>query len=151
MERMARRFFTIGSVGFIVIGALHTVVHLMQLSGPQLEMALRTVGGVPVMGAPAEMWDLWQGVSLLMGLFSMALGASNLAGLHAAPAEAFPARGVCAVNVAMLACVTLVGTLFLGPLQVLGGPFGMLMFGLPIWWSLDQPGNTRDPRAVVAG
>lgn len=122
----------VGSVAFVVIGALHTFVHVSELSGAQLEARFELVGTVAVGQDRAEAWDLFQGISLLMGAFSMALGGTNLAALLAGPADALPPAGICASSVAMLACIGVVGFIYLGPLQAVGGPVGMLLFGLPI-------------------
>ena len=128
-KNVSRITFWIGSLGLIFIGALHTYVQLDELSGPELAAAFAQIGDIPIGEEAWPAFDLWQGLSLLMGFFSIALGLSNLAGL-AGRVEGLPARGVCIVNVIMMFAVTMVGVLFLGPIQSFGGPFGMTMFAL---------------------
>lgn len=141
MAHIARRLFAIGSLAFIAIGTLHTAVHLTQMSGPVLAAAMADIGELE--GVGATVWNLWQGLSLLMGLFSIALGCANLASLRGTPGV-FPNPWLCLVNVGMLGCITLVGILYLGPIQAVGGPIGMVLFALPIVWRRNQRRTQND-------
>jgi len=118
----------VGSVGFIAVGALHTATHAFELSGPDLQQRFDELGGVEVSGTVATSWDLFQGVSWLMGLFSIALGLVSLSAIRAASGR--PPLGVCLANIGMLAAIGVVGLAHLGALQVYGGIFGMTMFAI---------------------
>lgn len=133
-RRIARRLFTIGSITFIVIGGFHTQVHLADMSSADLKAEFDQIA--PLRGT--DVWHLWNGLSLLMGFFAMAIGAANLAGLRARGPEAWPAIGVCLVNAAALVAVGTIGVLHLGPLQTVGGPIGVLLFGLPALWAVTE-------------
>ncbi len=129
LRRYGRFTFKIGSITFIAIGALHTWTQATSLAAAGIRSDLEAIGIVE--GIDAQAWDLWQGIGFLMGLFSMALGLSNLAGLQGR-IDDYPAVGVCAVNVAMLAGITAIGAVYLGPIQLVGGPIGIVLFTVPI-------------------
>lgn len=123
-----RRTYVVGSVGFVFVGALHTAVHFAELAGADLEQRFDELGDIEVNGTIARSWDLFQGVSWLMGLFSIALGLVSLNALRAAQGR--PPLGICLINMAMLGAIVVVGVAHLGPLQIYGGLFGMTMFGI---------------------
>ncbi len=126
--KLGRRAYLVGSAGFVVVGLLHTVTHLLALTGTELERRFAELGDIEVSGTIATSWDLFQGVSWLMGSFSIALGLVSLNAINAAGGR--PPLGVCLVNIAMLATIAVVGAAHLGPLQIYGGIFGITMFGL---------------------
>lgn len=126
--KFGRRTYVVGSIGFVFVGALHTVVHFAELAGAGLEQRFDELGDIEVNGTIARSWDLFQGVSWLMGLFSIALGLASLSALRAARGR--PPLGVCLTNMAMLAAIVVVGVAHLGALQIYGGLFGMTMFAI---------------------
>lgn len=126
---LGRKTFVFGSIGHILIGFLHTFVQLTDMAATDIRSDLEAIGSVENVGASA--WELWQGLGLLMGFFMIALGLSNLAGLRGR-IDDYPAAGVCAVNVAMFVAIGVIGVLYLGPMQMFGGPLGIVLFGLPL-------------------
>ena len=128
----ARRTYLAGSVIFIAIGVLHTVTQLTDLSTAEVEASFRSIGTIEVSGQQPEAWDLFQGTSYLMGFFALAIGVNNIAALRALGRNALPPVGVCLGTIGVLLLVTLVGVLFLGPLQMAGGPVGIALFALPV-------------------
>lgn len=128
-EKLARRAFTTGAIGFVFIGVLHTVTHAAELSGPMLSDRFQAMGDIRVSGQTVSSWDLFQGTSLLMGAFSIGIGLLDLAILAANRRAVRPLVGAAFVNMAVLAVVITVGMLHLGPLQVFGGLFGLAVFG----------------------
>lgn len=129
LRRIGRRTFKTGSILFVVIGLLHTFVQLTDMAADDIRSDLQAIGMVDRVGADA--WDLWQGLGLLMGFFMIALGLSNLAGLKGR-IDSYPAAGVCAVNVAMFIAIAAIGYIHLGPMQLVGGPIGIIMFTIPM-------------------
>jgi len=109
LTRLGRTTFIIGSVVFILIGALHTFVQLTDMSASGIR-------------GPLE-----------------AIGASNLAGLFDRHGSGQPALGVCLVNIAMLISISTIGVLYLGPLQLAGGPIGGVLFGIPAIAAFKRP------------
>ena len=128
--RLARRAFIAGSIGFVFIGGLHTVVHLIDLAGPELEARFQRLGTIDVSGESVRSWDLFQGISLLMGLFSMTIGLIDLGALRSTGPDQLPPVPVAVANITMLMAIIAVGAAYLGPLQVYGGLFGIACFGV---------------------
>ncbi len=133
LRRLGRQTFMFGSVAHVVVGLLHTYVQLTDMAAPTIRGELEAIGGVANVDASA--WELWQGLGLLMGFFMIALGLSNLAGMKGR-IDDYPAAGVCAVNIVMFIAIFTIGLVYLGPMQLLGGPLGITMFGIPLVASL---------------
>lgn len=127
--RISRFTFKLGSLIFVLIGSLHTFVQLTDLSTLEVKADLEAIGDVPNLTANA--WELWQGIGLLFGFYAIAIGLMNLASLRGRPTPD-PDPAICVINVMVLVAVTAIGALYLGPLQLFGGPAGIVMFGLPI-------------------
>ncbi|MEE9415879.1 MAG: hypothetical protein V3V01_11380 [Acidimicrobiales bacterium] len=135
MTAIARRTYLIGSFGFIAIGLLHSATHFLELSGADLESRFEALGSIDVSAQTVASWDLFQGTSLLMGLFSVAIGLGAIGALKAVGPMANPPIGTSVVNIAALVGVMVIGKAYLGPLQIWGGLFGVLMFApsLVVW------------------
>ena len=131
MISLARLTFFIGAVTFVFIGALHTYVHLSELAGPGLARRFEAIGPVALQGDEVSAWDLFQGVSLLMGFFSAALGLVLLAALKSAPKGTLPDAAISAVVMVLLGAITAIDALYLSSFQVVGGLVGILLFSLP--------------------
>ncbi|MEM8577049.1 MAG: hypothetical protein AAGF60_04285 [Pseudomonadota bacterium] len=135
--------FTTGAVTFVLIGALHTYVHFVWLTGDALFLRMDALGTVPLGHMDAPVWGLFQGTSILMGFFSLAFGAALLT--HAADRHGRPQvrAALCGLTILLLVGIMIVGGLHLSALQVYGGAFGIICFGLPLITSLramGQPG-----------
>ncbi len=122
---ITRRLYQIGSLTFIAIGLFHTLVHFQDLSGGDLERRFDQVDPVMLGDDAVRSWDLFQGVSLLMGFFAIAIGAINLGALTGR-ATAPPVVGM--VTIAALLAVIVVGFAYLGLLQTVGGAIGIGLF-----------------------
>lgn len=133
MTRLARIGFGVGSLAFVFIGGLHSYVHFDELSGTELARRFDAIGPIALQGGHHSGWDLFQGTSLLMGLFSAALGLVLLCTLATTPRNALPHWSICAVICLTLVGVMIVGGLYLSQFQVIGGAFGLICFGLPIF------------------
>eukprot|EP00183_Erythrolobus_madagascarensis_P003266 CAMPEP_0185851734 /NCGR_PEP_ID=MMETSP1354-20130828/11303_1 /TAXON_ID=708628 /ORGANISM="Erythrolobus madagascarensis, Strain CCMP3276" /LENGTH=146 /DNA_ID=CAMNT_0028552777 /DNA_START=37 /DNA_END=477 /DNA_ORIENTATION=- len=131
--KIARILHTVGSATFIGIGVLHTVVQFTTLSSDEVQRAYRAGGAIEVTGQVVDGWDLFAGTSVLMGVFSMGVGALNFGALRTTTRPdglthpVFPA-----VTVGVLGCVIATGATLLGPLQLYGGMAGLVMFGVPL-------------------
>lgn len=128
--KLARKAYGVGSIGFIFIGGLHTVVHLMDLAGPDLQRRFHELGAIDVSGQSTASWDLFQGISLLMGLFSVAVGLIDFSALRVTKTSELPPIGVAVANMLMLLAIIMVGAAYLGPIQIYGGMFGITVFGV---------------------
>ena len=132
MVKFARTTFAAGSIAFIFIGVLHTYVHLVELAGVDLRARFVGIGPVALQGSDISAWDLFQGTSLLMGFFSLALGFILLATLFQSPKGQVPHWSICITTCFMLLGISIVGGLYLSSFQLIGGILGILCFGLPI-------------------
>ena len=133
LRQIARTTFIVGSVTFIVIGLAHTATQLTTLSGDAVVTAYRAGGPIAVNGEVVDGWDLFAGTSLLMGFYGVALGIANLGALAGSRrTDRLPPPGVSAANLAMLVGIAVVGVLYLGPLQSIGGAVGVALFSLPL-------------------
>ena len=124
--RGPRATYIAGCLAFIAIGALHTYVHATQLFGAELQGRFDAMGSIDVSGTTTASWDLFQGVSWLMGFFAIALGLANLGALRRGER---PPTLNCVATIVMLASITIIGWAYLGPMQLFGGPFGIGLFG----------------------
>lgn len=133
VDRWGRGLFIAGSLVFIAVGLTHTATQFTTLSGETVRTAYRAGGPIALNTGDIDGWDLFAGVSVLMGLYAIALGVANLVALRAADrADGLPPAGTCAVNLAMLVAIGLVGIAYLGPLQIVGGLVGLVLFGVPL-------------------
>lgn len=142
--KLARRTYVAGSVGFLLIGVLHTAVHLAELSGASLEAQFRQLGAIELNGRATASWDLFQGTSLLMGFFSVAVGLVDLGALQAVGRRSLPPPLVAMANIAMLSGIVAIGMAHLGPLQIYGGLLGIALFTVGI------VANVRSGQPAVA-
>ncbi|MCH2076273.1 MAG: hypothetical protein MK180_05200 [Rhodobacteraceae bacterium] len=131
MIRLSRMTFLVGAVTFIVIGVLHSFVHLTELAGPDLEARFDAVGPVALQGDSVRAWDLFQGLSLLMGAFSVTLGVVLIGILREtdplSPPPALVSLAVCV----QLIVIAAVGGLYLSAFQIVGGVVGIALFAMP--------------------
>ncbi|MEM7324870.1 MAG: hypothetical protein AAF531_17420 [Actinomycetota bacterium] len=112
------------------IGLLHTYVHVRDLAGDDLAERFRLFGTIDVSDQPVASWDLFQGTSILMGLFSLTVGLIDLAALRGTSGDRLPPLQIAAANIGMLAAIVTIGAVHLGALQVYGGLFGIVCFGI---------------------
>ncbi|MEM7438559.1 MAG: hypothetical protein AAF393_03100 [Pseudomonadota bacterium] len=133
MTQIANITFLAGSLAFVFIGVLHTWVHFKELSGEDLRAGFARIGPVPLQGKSVDPWKLFQGISLLMGFFSLAYGCALISVFfYATPAGQVPHPILCCVTIALLASIAVVGRLYLSAFQFIGGLVGILCFGLPL-------------------
>ncbi len=148
MLKLARTTYVIGSIGFIAIGALHTAVHAAELAGDPLKQRFDELGQIRVSGQDAAAWDLFQGTSLLMGFFSIAIGLGAIGALRAVGPRGAPPAGTAIVNIAVLISVIVVGFAYFGALQIYGGLFGIAMFAPAVALPLRMRGAGRGSATV---
>ena len=133
MIKLSRTTFAAGSIAFIFIGVLHTYVHFVELAGDNLRTRFVGIGPVALQGNTVSAWDLFQGTSLLMGFFSVALGVILLATLVHVPRTQVPHWSISLTTCLMLLGISSIGALYLSNFQLIGGLVGILCFGLPAY------------------
>ena len=132
MVQLGRITFLIGAIAFIFIGAMHSFVHLTELAGPELQARFDAMGPVLLQGNDERAWDLFQGLSLLMGFFSMAFGVALIGALMQTPKTMMPHPLICLSALALLVGIASIGALYLSNFQVFGGLAGIVCFAIPL-------------------
>lgn len=125
MQRLSKILYTINSITCIFIGLLHTHAHYTSLVSADLsEMMNHTV---VVTGMETNVYNLWQGMSLMMGLLLIIVGLSHLLIINKTGKDAFPPIGGSLILILMLVFVIYAGYNFFGGWQVYGGAMGILL------------------------
>ncbi len=127
MQRLSKVLYTINSITCIFIGLLHTQAHYASLVSEELAQVMNHT--VLVTGTNANVYNLWQGMSLMMGLLLIIVGLSHLLILKQLAKENFPPIGGSLILILMLVCVIYAGYYFFGGWQVYGGAMGILLQG----------------------
>lgn len=132
MINLSRATFAIGSVAFVFIGLMHSFVHLTELSGADLGARFQRVGPIDLQGGQVLAWDLFQGMSLVMGFFSCVLGVVLLGAILGTPRDQVPHWAIGGAACLVQAGIAVVGAHCLSSFQVIGGGMGIICFGVPI-------------------
>lgn len=127
MQRLAKVLYTINSITCIFIGLLHTHAHYTSLVSEELAEVMNHT--VLVTGTDANVYNLWQGMSLMMGLLLIIVGLSHLLILKQLAKNDFPPIGGSLILILMLVFVIYAGYHFFGGWQVYGGGMGILLQG----------------------
>ncbi len=127
--------YLIGSAMFILIGMLHTFVHFKGLVIKEVEDKISNVGYIKVGGHPASVWKMWQGMSLLFGVFMGILGLNNILAIGG---RAYPPLSITLVMMVVLLLVIYSGKKYFTNMQVYGGIVGLLIFGISLYLNLNQ-------------
>lgn len=125
MQRLAKTLYTINSITCIFIGLLHTSAHYNNLVTDELKTMMDHT--VVVTGMEANVFNLWQGMSLMMGLLLIIVGLSHLLMLKQFEEKAFPPIGGSLILMLMLIFVMYTGYNFFGGWQVYGGGAGLIL------------------------
>lgn len=125
----------LGCTMFILVGLLHTYVHFNQLVSPFVKEKLKATGNINVGKSKASVWKLWQGMSLLFGLFMIFIGAISIASLIPIDQGTNPTSVIIAIN--MLLCIVIIysGFKFFSRMQIYGGVLCFLIMGFSFYFS----------------
>ncbi len=124
-KRIARILYSVNCTACIFIGSLHTLVHFQELRSDLIASKLGFEA--PVQGLMANVFNLWQGMSLLMGIFIILLGLSHFVILSISGKNSFPPISSSLIFVLMQGFVIYAGLNFFTTWQVYGGSIGMLL------------------------
>ncbi len=134
--KLAKGLFTFNGITTILIGALHTYAHYSDLVTIELNKMLSY--DIPVMGQNADVYKLWQGMSLMMGLLLIIVGLLVLVIVKNTPKDKYPPVAASLVFIAMLCCVIYAGANFFGPPQFYGGMFGCVLQSICLFLTLTK-------------
>ncbi|MEL7531538.1 MAG: hypothetical protein AAFN10_09535 [Bacteroidota bacterium] len=125
--KIARILFLIVSTMFIGIGALHLAVHFTVLHSADYQAALAPIDHLSLNGQQANIWLLWQGFSMMMGVGLICIGLLNFGYLLGNTPLLNPPNAVIGIMFLFLAVVILSGFLYFSMAQVIGGALGICL------------------------
>lgn len=125
MQKLAKILYTINSTTCIFIGLLHTHAHYKELVTNELKNLMDHE--IVVTGIATNVFQLWQGMSLMMGLLLIIIGLSHLLILKELTKEQYPPVGGSMIMILMLIFVMFAGYHYFGGWQVYGGGAGLVV------------------------
>ncbi len=125
MQKTAKILYGLNSITTIFIGALHTIAHYQDLVTAKIQSLLEH--NIIVTGQEASIWNLWQGMSLMMGLLLIIVGLLHLVILNDLDKESYPPVGGSLVMMLMLIFVFYAGLNFFSSWQVVGASVGLIL------------------------
>ncbi len=134
MNKIAKILYGVNSVLFILIGILHTLAHYADLVTDEIRAMLDHTAIVS--GIESSIWELWQGMSLLMGFLMIAFGLLNLSIIYRLPKGEFPPISSSVIMIAILLTVLVVGYNYFSFWQVYGSIFGITLQSICLILSL---------------
>jgi len=132
--KLSKGLFLLNGVTSILIGLLHTYAHFDELVTPAVKSTLDKP--LVVMGADSNIWNLWQGMSFMMGHSFVLFGITHLViGLRLNKDECPP---IPFIILMMISCAGAVytGYYFFGPAQLYGGLFGILCLAISLFLTI---------------
>ncbi len=128
--KISKGLFLFNGVTTILIGMLHTYAHFKELVTPEVNSLLDKA--LVVMGADSNIWSLWQGMSLMMGMQMVAMGLISVLIIWNLKPGVFPPTNISLVIILMLIFVVYCGINFFGPGQLYGGIAGIIIQSVSI-------------------
>jgi len=125
MKKLAKILYGMNSVTCIFIGTLHTIVHYSDLVTDEIKERLDFSASVS--GMETSIWDLWQGMSLMMGYLLIIIGLLNLSIIARLDKDSYPPISASVILIIMLAGVIYAGVHYFSAWQVYGGAIGILL------------------------
>ena len=125
MKKLAKGLYGMNSIANMFIGVMHTLAHFKDLTTTDIQnhLAHDTV----VSGIDSNIYDLWQGMSLMMGGNLFFIGVLHLYILIRTPKIDYPPIGGSVIMIVMLALVIIVGNAYFSQWQVYGGIVGIVV------------------------
>lgn len=131
--KISKGLFVLNGITSIFIGLAHTYAHYNELITSEINTWLDK--DIVVMGTESNIWDLWQGMSLMMGVLLIIVGLISVLIIWNLKLGEFPPVNVSLVVILMLAIVIYSGINFFGEAQVYGGSMGIIVQGASILFS----------------
>ena len=125
MIKLAKISYGINGATCVFIGILHTVAHYSDLDTPHIKALLNPP--IVVSGTASNIWDLWLGMSLMMGYLLMIIGMLHLSILIKTRKNSYPPLEASIIMILMLLGVIYTGYYFFGSWQIYGGITGIFL------------------------
>jgi len=125
MKKIAKIAYCINGITCVFIGVLHTIAHYTDLKTESVKKLLNHE--IIVSGTNSNIWDLWQGMSLMMGFLLIIIGMLHLLILTSIKKNDYPPLGISLIMIFMLLGVIYTGYNFFGAWQVSGGIAGIIL------------------------
>lgn len=125
MRKLAKTLYTINSITCIFIGLMHTNAHFQDLVTAEVAGLLNHE--IVVSGINSNIYDLWQGMSLMMGLLLIIIGLLHLLIIRRLEGNEYPPIEGSLIMILMLDFVIYTGYYFFSSWQVYGGVVGIII------------------------
>jgi len=131
--RISKGLFLLNGITSIFIGLTHTYAHYAELVSDALQDQLERE--IVVMGTASNVWSLWQGMSLMMGVLLIIVGLISVLIIVNLKENEFPPVNISVVIILMLLMVVYSGIEYFGAGQVYGGIVGIIIQSISIIFS----------------
>jgi len=131
--KLSKGLFLFNGITSILIGLTHTYAHYAELVSDDIKRTLDKE--IVVMGTESNIWDLWQGMSLMMGILLIIVGLiMTMTILNLKKIES-PPINISLIFILMLITVVYSGINYFGTAQIYGGIFGIIVQSASILFS----------------
>jgi len=131
--KISKGLFVLNGITSVLIGILHTFAHYNELITNEIHKQLDKK--LTVTGVESNIWDLWQGMSLMMGILLIIIGLISIAVIRNLKKGEYPPLNISIIIILMLSAVIYSGVNFFGEAQVYGGIVGILIQSASIFLS----------------
>jgi len=122
---ISKGLFVLNGVTSIVIGLTHTYAHYTELITSEINQLLDKK--IVVTGIESNIWNLWQGMSLMMGILLIIVGLISVSIIWNLKKGDFPPINISIIIILMLLCVVYSGVNYFGEAKVYGGVVGIIV------------------------
>lgn len=123
--KLSKGLFLLNGIISILIGVTHTYAHYAELVSDDIRRRLDKE--IVVMGSDSNIWDLWQGMSLMMGILLIIVGLMMVMIILNLKKTEYPPTNISIVFILMLITVVYSGINYFGSAQIYGGIFGIIV------------------------
>jgi len=123
--KISKGLFLLNGITSVFIGLTHTYAHYAELISSEIQSLLDK--DLVVMGTPSNIWNLWQGMSLMMGVLLIIVGLMSILIIVNLDKGLSPPINISIVIILMLVMVVYSGINFFGDAQIYGGAFGIFV------------------------
>lgn len=131
--KLSKGLFLFNGITTILIGLTHTYAHYAELVSDDIKRTLDKE--IVVMGTESNIWDLWQGMSLMMGILLVIVGLIMIMTILNLKKTEYPPINISLIFILMLITVVYSGINYFGAAQVYGGIFGIIVQSASILFS----------------